>query len=221
MYNNVARNNNITFTSIKPNLRLGEAVLQEFKQEFPYIKSSSDLFIRVNTLQNSGKYPLNKLLMSLKEKAHFLSEQIYDKSFDCLTIGQSCNNLAEFSIKLSQHIKEKNFKANCDLDSLIILNKLTERGANPQNIEIKVIKECFNVVNHFTTVFGLAKDAKVDNPKTWGNKAVIVDAWKGIVMKADDALRYFEQLLKQGKNLQYTFYEDYLKKSELIDIIKK
>ena len=47
--------------------------------------------------------------------------------------------------------------------------------------------------SHAAILLGAKEKAEISNPKTWGNKAVIVDPWNKFVLPARDAMDYYNQ----------------------------
>lgn len=192
----------VNFTSLRPKKLLGEAVLREFKNEMGYLKSSTYLGYRI--VKNESILPI-KLEENLLSKCIKLHKDIYDSFIvnDCLS--SKFNSLDEFNEQLVRNIKRKGNKANCWEDMMIIYTKLLKKGETPLNLSIDVFDR-----NHFTTVFGLKKGAKLEKPSTWGSKAMIVDAWfgNGFVKPAKEALKEIELILCVGrKNPQQVKYK--------------
>jgi hypothetical protein len=170
-----------------------------------HLDSSSFILNKISTHSDGFKY--SKVIPGLTKKQELLSSQIYDPAFFEATNG-TYNSFNSLACKLKQLIKSKGNKANCWEDSVIIKNSLLEKGENPHNFQMVVTNENGDEYNHYSTVFGLKKEAKIENPSTWGTKAVIVDGWKGIVMKASDALDFFKQGLSIGKKVTKVVYSD-------------
>lgn len=212
-------NNNspdMSFTSLKPQKRLGEAVLREFKQEMGSLKSSTNLLYRIDSLQDRGvirpNSRLSKRIHEIADKMHgeirdpFLREYVWDNMF---------LNYQNFKQQLVSNIKSKGNKANCWEDMMLIYTKLLEKGEKPHLLEIIVNMDNGRRSNHFTTVFGLKENAVLSNPKTWGTKALVVDAWVNVVEPAFDFLEKMKtKLLETDKllSVEYsTMPPDYIK----------
>lgn len=54
--------------------------------------------------------------------------------------------------------------------------------------------------SHTFLVTGLKEGADYKNPKTWGNKAIVVDPWSNIIMNANDAIEHFKETLNFNPN---------------------
>lgn len=61
---------------------------------------------------------------------------------------------------------------------------------------------------HQFVIAGLSKDAKLNDPTTWGNNAIIADAWAGIAMPAQRALQHLKIIFRAGANDKVTFKDD-------------
>lgn len=56
--------------------------------------------------------------------------------------------------------------------------------------------------NHAFVVVDMAKGAKPSNPKTWGSKAVIVDAWTGQSKPAHEMILEYESIFDIDKKTE-------------------
>lgn len=212
-------NNNspdMSFTSLKPQKRLGETVLREFKQEMSSLKSSTDLLYRIDSLQDRGVIRSNsRLSKKIHEKANRMHGEILDPFLRDYIWDNKFLNYQDFRQQLVENIKSKGNMANCWEDMMLIYTKLLEKGEKPHLLEIIVNKANGCRSKHSTTVFGLKENADITNPKTWGTKAVIVDAWVNVVEPAFDFLEKMKtKLLETDKllSVEYsTMPPDYIK----------
>ena len=180
----------IGFTSIKPEMRIAEQVLKEFKQEFPYLQSSSIIGAKIDLHEENPK--CRKIIESLYRRGEDLETEI-DNATNAL-LAKRYMSIDDFLIALKQHVK-KSGKANCAEEALIIYKSLQDKGFKPQVFQMRTVLNNGLHPNHYSTVFNLKEGARIDDPTTWGSKAIIVDGWKRIVMKATDALEFFKQTL--------------------------
>lgn len=177
---------------LKQNLRIGEKILREFNNEFGHLESSTKIQTRLNAYKGNNPR-FQKLLPALEKKADTLQEEIYDFAFK--NMRKRVFLSPEVFIDHLKAIMKTKQKANCWEDSIIINDMLLKNGQKPSNIEIEVFEGDKLFGKHFTTVIGLKKEAFLTIPETWGSQAVIVDAWKGIVMQAHNALAFFKKCL--------------------------
>ena len=193
----------IGFTSIKPEMRIAEQVLKEFKQEFPYLQSGS--IIRSKIALHEGNLKYKEQIKALHPKMETLDREI-NKATDIL-LDKRYMSVNNFLRKIKRLIK-KSGKANCGEDFFIIHKSLVDKGLKPQNFQMVAFLNNGKATNHFSTVFNLKKGAKMNNPTTWGSKAIIVDGWKGIAMKANDALEFFKQTLSGNTQINKLEFSD-------------
>jgi len=203
--NKINNTQNISFTSLKSQKRLGEEVLREFEAEMGYLKSSSNLGLRLRR----GEAILNKpLLASLQEKQKKMYQEIYDPVVTAPINGKIFKTFHEFKEVLVENIKQKGNKANCWEDMMLVFIKLLEKGEKPRMFGVEVYNSGGRVFNHFSTVIGLKKGAKMSDPKTWGSKAVLVDTWVKTVKPAHEALKDITTILAVGKEIKLVKYSD-------------
>ncbi|MEI8377643.1 MAG: hypothetical protein WCF95_03805 [bacterium] len=177
------------FGNIKPEMRMAENVLKTFKKEFPYLKSNT--FIESKIRPHKENPNCREIVTSLQQKAMAIKSDIYDKAFYDLGKNEY-DSLNHFGLALGELTKSKG-KANCAENAILGYKILDELGMKPRIFEIKILRDCETTANHFSTVFNLKKGAQINDPKTWGSKAIVVDTWSGIVMKADEAIRFLSE----------------------------
>ncbi|MDD3013290.1 MAG: hypothetical protein PHC34_06255 [Candidatus Gastranaerophilales bacterium] len=217
------KKSNISFEGLKENLRLGEKVLKEFNGEFG--KPKSNTFINAKILQhqtNQAYIPVIQKISSVSDK--------YNKEVRSLRNNMTGDypTLDEYINKLKEMVKNTNY-ANCGEQTNIIQYKLLQQGELPHNIRLLITekttnKKQENLWDHVFTVFGQKKYAHLNFPNAWGNQAVIIDAWSGIVTKAQDALDYLKQFMcfdPQKHNISYTCIDNQLFKNHVYDMNQK
>lgn len=196
---NVNSNSNISFGNLRQNLKTGEAVLREFKKEFPVLHSNTYLAIRRFQHQDSNKFA--KILPKIQKveqkynQGVGLTREMTDDVFDEVLSGSS--SFGTYVTKLKEVLAFIKY-GNCGEYSDIVDFKLINKGENSHNIAMsfkdpKTGKER-NYGKHVFTVFGFKEGAQLTNPKTWGQDAVVVDAWANIVMRSNDAIEYFKTM---------------------------
>lgn len=185
--------NTTSFLGLRENKLLGERLLKEFYKEFGHMQSSSMLkhkIAKYKKAKRSSYFTTKKM----EAKAIKLEKEIYDPKYNNIYAPVApYKSENEFIKNLNTMLKSLK-KANCWEDMAIMSNKLKMAGEKPRLFIIDLLYNNFGHCNHFTCVFGLKKDAKIAEPKTWGNQAVIVDAWSNIVMESKQALEYFYKL---------------------------
>lgn len=205
---------NIPARSLRQNLRLGEEVLHEFRQEFPVLHSNTRLLNRFeNNISQATLSKLSPKMDPIVDK--------YSKGIGSLrTISLSKVNVPmtyfgrlkyyfsssskrkdyfdAFINRLKLLMQEKKY-ANCGEQSAIAMAMLIKKGEKPCLINIIIIDKFTNLKkpggDHAFVVYGLNKAANNLQYRTWGQKAVILDPWSNTVMKASDGINYFKQIL--------------------------
>lgn len=190
-------NRPISFYGRKENLRLGEDVLRAFKKKFPYLKSNT--FIEAKIEQNTNNPKFTTLLKSLNKLAIVYGENVLKnmkKLADFYPRTRKLQNTKNFVNKLEELLLENN-SINCYEPSEIIKLDLLRKKEKPKLIYLKAReKYTKEIKQHTFLIFGLKKEAKINNPKTWGQNAVVVDSWSNLVLPAKEALEYFENFFK-------------------------
>lgn len=208
MLNSININNSqskpIAFTSLKSNLRLGEKVLKEFNSEYPYLRSNSFVGAKIRQNKNNPKFDLINLdLYDLSRSyCHRLGE--VRKAAGYLPPPYTYGEFIEHLKKLSPVLSEIR-AGNCSEQAKMIQAKILENKELAHNVLMHVQKSVLGIFkynkwhgDHTFTIIGLKDGAKINKPKTWGNEAVIVDAWTNTVMPAREAIQYFENFLGFG-----------------------
>lgn len=177
--------------SLKQNLRMGEYVLKSFHKTFPkYIRSQT--FVQAKIEQHRGSSRYKNLLPKLQDVADKYDVGVYELRE---TLDNTYPSFEAYINKLTNLLSQRLY-GNCRHKNQVGQYNLLMMNQKPHNVSMKIIHTQTGAEKPFShhefTVFGLKKDAKLENPATWGNKAVIVDAWRNFYMKATDALRYFE-----------------------------
>lgn len=210
--------NNLNFCGLKENQELGKKVLEQFRQEFGSPKSST--LIGYDIENNFTRYDDKTIDLLIKERDK-LREEIYDSDYYAI-FKNTTSKVSEFIDSVKTLVLKKG-KANCKEDSIIISDGVSREGELPVIIYLKIQDKDNPFSNykkdHFTTVFGLKEDADITNPKTWGDDAVIVDAWKGIVMKASDAINNFAKFMQFEPDYEELKIFPYNLKSKSIESI--
>lgn len=185
--------NNITFEGLKENLDLGRQVMRGFRSEYPLIKSNTYVAAKIIQHENKGIHIIEdlwELAFNYNQKIKIAREELQAKLYF---------NLDSF-IQNLKNILKKSKCENCETQADIIQYELLQRQQKPHkvfiNIKSEVPEDARKRRYHIFTVFGMKKGALPENPKTWGNNAVVVDPWANIVMPAREAIEYFKSFFK-------------------------
>lgn len=161
---------------LKKNLRQGEAVLREFKREYPYLKSNTLWQRRLDNMEKRRN-------MSLSECREIIED--YGYQIGCARLDAL--NEQEDPRELGKRIISDGF-GNCGETSKVISAKLDEQGIENKRIGFEIKGK-----NHVFNVIGMNKNGSVNQPATWGKNAVIVDGWMNFVLSVSDAIREYEK----------------------------
>lgn len=204
----LTNNHNISFTSLRVEKQIGEKILHDLRKEMGYIESGTRLTYRRLDLQESKRLLTTHSLMGRILKKEVEMDKIcYDDFLLKKVSEEKFKSLDDFIYKLKANIKSKGNKGNCWEHMMLVYDKLIKLGQTPYNIKIVVENDEGFYRNHFTTVFGLKKGAKINDPKTWGSKAMIVDAWSKMVLPAKEALdRLLMKMIRNQKDCEIIYY---------------
>ena len=94
--------------------------------------------------------------------------------------------------------------ANCGEQAFLAQAELLEKGKKADTIHFIIKRKSdgreYQDRQHTFLVLGLEKDASVQDPKTWGQDAVIVDPWSGLVKRAYHGVEVFKEMFEFDKN---------------------
>jgi|GEM_PF-4765258 len=187
----------ISFKGLKENLRLGEQVLKDFKREYPNVKSNVLVDVKASAHEDDPRY--QKLLPRLRKVESVYAKGVNEYRKKRLLTPYS--SVDDYVRELKTDFSAGGF-ANCQARAVVIESELHKRGVTPCNIGVEFPDSRTGFVrsskSHVFTVFGLKKDARTKEPGTWGQEAVIVDAWAGIVMPAREAIDYYKILFRHS-----------------------
>ncbi|MCM1265803.1 MAG: hypothetical protein NC200_06350 [Candidatus Gastranaerophilales bacterium] len=195
-------NNNLSV--VKQKLRLGEQVLKDFKSEYPYIRSNTLINTKIEKHQNDARY--SSILPKLSGRSCLAGLKIQGLRYNYERSSQS--------IEVLQKGIKKDKSANCKECATLIFDKLVKRGEKPQNIKFDIVSESekSKPKNHTFTVIGLAENADITKPHTWGKNCVIVDGWANIVQKAQDGVEYLKELFNFDAAKEQCVFKKYSNK---------
>lgn len=205
---NLIGTSNISFTSLRAKKQVGESVLRELRKELGHIESGTRLSYRRQSLEKTQKLsPSSPFSIRLSKKEDEINKICYDDFLLKKVKSEKFNSFDDFIFQLKANVKSKGNKGNCWEHMMFVYDKLVKCGETPYNIEIIVEDGEGFFRNHFTTVFGLKKGAKLNDPKTWGSKAMMVDAWDKMVVPAKEGIgRFITKMAGGEKNYEIVYY---------------
>ena len=211
-------NNKVSFCGLKQEKILAEGILRDYKSSFPYIKSNSFVNTKILAHYKSPGYE------NLIDKLFVLSAKYSD---NVKTIRQNLRehkrfeSFSQFISVLKTTFINKGY-ANCGELNYVLQDKFLKNNINAHMVCMQTFyKSSATKVSgkdHSFLVFNLSRNSKLDDPTTWGNKAIIADAWCNIVMPAYDALNYYKDFFSYNskKEFQIFFGADKIKLKDKI-----
>lgn len=182
------------------NLRSGEKVLKQFKQEFPYLRSNTR--INLELFNHKDNENITSLTPKLKGRASMTGFKIY------MMRQQYASAKDKIGFLTSAVKKEKS--ANCAECAILMHDKLAQNGIKSQNVRLNIQNNVDKSNrNHAFTVFGLDKNANISKPHTWGKNAIIVDGWANIAKKAQEGVEYLKQLFQLNTKEETCVFEPF------------
>lgn len=188
---------------------MGEKVVKAITQKYDGYQSSSKIAMKID-------YPVKnkRFTQEFKIKLYNLCLNTHKK---LLTLrGQMGLPHCGYNYYIS-HLKKclAAYKvANCGELSNLTQAELINKGKTAYKLGFQIVpNEGEKAVNrtcddHTFVVFGLKENADFSNPKTWGNKAVIVDTWGNVVAKADSAIRQFQTQFNLNPKVEHLEFSD-------------
>lgn len=199
----------------RKNILIGERFLKLFNSSYPRLHSNSALEFKILKIKDNPRY--QKILPKIVE----IADKYFNKELSSIRIKMykhyftNLNSFETLSLKINtlKKLIQKYNCADCGERAEILQYNLLSNGIKAHKITMEVknksLLKRFNndMNNHSFVVIGMKDGAILTNPKTWGNKAVIVDAWSKICLPAKDALQYFETLLNFNPNQNIIKYK--------------
>ena len=171
--NTLHKNNQIPKENTKEaNLKIGKELIERFNKEFPNAESSTYLACLANYLEaNNGDKNKIKELRARADELDVIFEQ------------QLANNVPAEECQVKQ----------CGDRADILTKWLKEQGIeNVQKINITSKKMNYEHGEHVFNVIGMAENADTKDPTTWGENAVIIDAWAGKTFTPQEGLEFYK-----------------------------
>ncbi len=160
---------------------------------------------------------LNKGINALKQEV--LNSETLRQS---LQISKLPEELLENYIQRIEEICSKNKVGNCEEQAFIAAKYLKDKGASkvavisfklPDSLKSKDFNDKFKRFckfgDHAFVVCGIRRKANLQDPKTWGKSAVVIDPWLGM---AGNAIKGMEEI-RESLGIP----EDHMKYIELKD----
>jgi hypothetical protein len=154
------------------NTEVGNNLIERFNAEYPNAESST----------YCGKYA-DYLEAHGGDKEEIARLRARASELEIITTQENNDNVKTED----RQVKECRHRAE------IMTKYLQEQGIN----DVKEIMICTKEINfskgeHVFNVIGLAENADTKDPRTWGEDAVVIDAWSGKVFTPQEALEFFK-----------------------------
>ncbi len=169
---------------LSENIKLGKKVLESFNKTFPNVESHSMAQLRLLKESNPKiKEEMAEVCKKLFSKLTSLKADVYEKAY----------TQSDYISALKSAIKKYNI-ADCGHRTDVIINSLRIQGKSAKKVEMVITDNLGKQKsNHIFPVIAMKNNANIDNPQTWGENAVIVDAWANMVMKANDGINFLKK----------------------------
>lgn len=179
----------------KSGLLMAESVLREARNK--YGKPNSASYIEMKTLQHKNDPKYTDILNKLNDNAEEYSESLKYKPY--LNINFTIHSGKKDGMK---------YVGDCGECAQVIQNEFVIKHGKPTvNVVLNANKENGEFCNHAFNLSNMQEGAKIDDPKTWGEQAIITDLWSGIAKKAQDAITYFNQIFMINPKTDEITYE--------------
>lgn len=190
-------NSYIPFLGIKQDKILCEKMMQQYRKEYPVnFHSPSKIESSFEKHQNNPKYQaINRKLVRVWRK--------YINSLADVRENIRTTFWGDY-VNLTKNATMANKTANCSEQATLLQDIFLRNGESAHKVAMEIrdnegfIKKTNG--SHTFLVTGLKEGADYKNPKTWGNKAIVVDPWSNIIMNANDAIEHFKETLNFNPN---------------------
>ena len=175
---------------------------QVYRQETVF--QELDSFTReVVRLGNVKPLPINKAqtkeLVTLMNRIFHAQRDI----FNVKDLSQQSIQSNESIVTLIQQLLQNKKIGNCEEFNRYLQDLLYKQGVNSVMIKTKIQneKQHHYCNDHYCLATLLNPTSNLNDPNTWGNEAMILDAWMPIIAPALHALKRFKQVLKVDETL--------------------
>lgn len=181
----------ISFCGLKENIIYGRQAINDVKSDFPN-------GLRSNTYYDTFEKVKDCRIKSELEKGIDKTRNRVDQM---IRYGYPEKDAVEIAVR-------ETGIANCGEQAILVSKRLDNRGINNKIIQMDI---CRDGKGHYVTgghsfcLVGASPDMNVRSPETWGEDAVVVDMWSGIVKKATEALIFFSGFVIPEKDEHIEF----------------
>lgn len=185
--------NNVSFGSIKAEKRICEDTLREFHKKYPQeFQSNTKVDLKISKRQLDFSDWLKYNSVSEKHgRAVSAARNDYYKEY----------NSWESYIEALKKATNKHKAANCGEQADLLTDEFFKKGLEVHKVQV----EYKPIADHAFLVFNAKENADWTNPKTWGNKAIIVDPWSNFVLQAREALEQFTKAFNPNSAIKEVY----------------
>lgn len=197
-------------SGVNENLKVGRNALEAFNKTFPKVESFSMAQLKaIRTTDPQTKREILGQCSELYSRLEALRKEVYGKPY---------SSFLEYINALKQSIKKYNV-ADCGNRTDVIIGSLKIDGRTAQKVEMVVFDSTGKQKsNHIFPVMAMKKSADMNNLETWGENAIIIDAWANIVMKSKEGVNYLKKLIgfaPQKEQIKFNLISDFDIKNDI------
>lgn len=200
----------VPFKGFQEDLSLSQDIVKNLNSM--HLQSNTRLVQRIEqreiAAQNGDSRSL-KILPKLWDLSYEISDRISQQRDDLY--DYKYNDYNDFADTLRKNVSECK-AANCAEQAYLAQAELKSHSKDSKvilaHIHDKTTRKHRSNGQHMFLVMGLDKNAKVDEPGTWGQDAIVVDPWSGIVKRANQGLKMIKDLFRFDNQKEYIVFED-------------
>lgn len=206
-----------TTNVLRKNLSVARATVQDFHAQFGYPKSNTFVQLKIYKHRQDSAY--SQICQSLEAVLSRYAEAFEKVKADYIENIRRHGKPLTMADSVDCYSKSvlDNRTANCDLQSLILREKLRKNGVRAKNIGLTIRSKSTNkerkYVRHFFNVVGMKRFARINNPKSWGKNAVVADTWSHICEPAEIGIEYLKDVFGFNPDTEYIqfHYNDFIR----------
>lgn len=181
-------------------LQSAKETLAEFQQEFGNVKSAT--YVCEEIKQAKRQNAPNYIIDELNQKRQNYSANV--KKMRKTVFQTKYNSFDEYINSLKSYLHQNGTFLNCNECADLTLDSLRKKGINAHNVMIYSTNQEGNrtsFLEHVFTIAGLQENCDITAPSTWGNKAVICDAWADKCLPAKDCIEFYKDFFAVNPTL--------------------
>ncbi len=202
--------NNIPHYPIMPKaksiMNAAQKALEEFKLEFGDVKSATYVCEEIKQAKKANVD--NSILDALFNKRQTYSAQVKKMRKNFKQNQYKCFD--DYINALKKYLHENGTYLNCNECADLTIDSLQKQGVKANNVLIystnkEGVRTSF--LEHVFTLAGLEPNCDIANPSTWGDKAVICDAWAGKCLPAKDGINFYKEFFGTDDSIHNLMFE--------------